>query len=736
MRQWWWGLGMVATLLAAPGVQAAGTDTDDEGMARVIVRYREGSTLAQDGGRQPQHAARLARQLGLALQDGHALGARTQSLRASGIGSAALAARLAARSDVEWAVPVRRKTVNAVTPNDPYFPGGQTTITPAAGQWYLRAPDSTIVSAVNALGAWAITTGSPGVTVAVLDTGVRGSHPDLSSKLNAGYDFVSRTSISNDGSGVDNDPTDPGDYSSASDTCGAGNSSWHGTQVSGLIAAATDNGIGIAGTGRDIRVQMVRVLGKCGGYDDDIQAGMRWAGGLSNASGCTSSSAATATCNPTPAQVINMSLGGTGACTAGYRTLIAELNAAGVSVIVAAGNDAGQAVSEPANCDGAIAVAGLRHSGTKVGYSNLGPEVSIAAPAGNCVNDSGQCLYPLMTTTNSGTTTPGSNTYSSGASAAVASLGTSFATPIVAGTVGLMLSANGNLTPAQVKSLLRSSARSFPTTGAQTANAPVCQAPNGTDQIECYCTTTTCGAGMLDAASAVSAAAALAGTPTAAISTSAGSVTVGSSVTLSGSSSTATSGRSIASYGWALTGGAGFATLNASSGASVTLTGVAPGSVTVQLTVVDSAGVSDTALAGVVVTAVGAPTAAFTLSPTNPTAGATVALDAAGSTATTGRTITGYQWQVTSGGSIASFSGSTTGSTATLATSGAGSVTVQLTVTDSAGATGVATQTVTVSGSSTASSGDGGGSGGGALGLNWLAALALAGLALGRPRRA
>ena len=130
---------------AAPHAATAG-DLDDDGNARVIVKYRQGSALAQSR----QGAQRLGRQLQLTLTDGHRLGARSQSLRGRGVSPQVLASRLAAQADVEWAVPVRRKTVQAVVPNDPLFADNQTAATPAAGQWYLRAPDATLVSAVAA----------------------------------------------------------------------------------------------------------------------------------------------------------------------------------------------------------------------------------------------------------------------------------------------------------------------------------------------------------------------------------------------------------------------------------------------------------------------------------------------------------------------------------------------------------------------------------------------------------
>jgi serine protease len=212
--------------------------------------------------------------------------------------------------------------------------------------------------------------------------------------------------------------------------------------------------------------------------------------------------------NPNTARVINMSLGSAGTCSAAYQDAVNQLTAASVVVVVSAGND-GLTVGTPANCSGVIAVAGVRHSGTKVGYSDLGTAVTISAPAGNCVNLTGTCLYPILTTSNTGTSTPVAGAagakYTGGGSDA--SLGTSFSAPLVSGTVALMLSANASLTPAQVISALKSTARAFPSTGAATG-VSACTAPTSVAQSsECYCTTTTCGAGMLDAGLAVAAAA-------------------------------------------------------------------------------------------------------------------------------------------------------------------------------------------------------------------------------------
>jgi serine protease len=357
------------------------------------------------------------------------------------------------------------------------------------------------------------------VVVAVLDTGVRFDHPDLKrftdggSLLN-GYDFVTNEFIGNDGTaGRDDDPSDPGDWLTAEDLAseaaraigctlagGAelGDSSWHGTQTAGLIGAITQNARGMAGLGGDgrrIRVLPVRVLGKCGGFDSDVIPAMRWAAGL-NVPGVPD--------NPNPARVINLSLGGAGACSAAYADAIREINRAGVVVVAAAGNTNGGEVNTPANCTGVIGVAGLRHLGTKVGFSDLGPEIAISAPAGNCVNVGGVCLYPLLTTTNSGTTTPVSADESYTEDGGNATAGTSFSSPLVAGTAALMLVAKSSLSTDEVRQLLQKSARTFPTSGDPNAVGTCPATDSGGDaEQSCYCTTSTCGAGMLDAGAAV-----------------------------------------------------------------------------------------------------------------------------------------------------------------------------------------------------------------------------------------
>lgn len=718
-------LGLVAgernPLRPAPVVRAAASE-----QARVIVRYKPGASLlrthaAQAGtGRALRYAQALAARHGLSLTDGRMLAERMQLVLGSGIGSQALAAKLAADPDVEWAaVDGRRHALLA--PNDPLYPDGLVGTTPAAGQWYLRANSGSVKSSVNVEPAWNQATGN-GVVVAVLDTGIT-NHPDLNSKVVQGYDFVGYSSAdvatANDGDLDDADPHDPGDWITAAEDasgefkdCGESDSSWHGTQVAGIIGAETNNGVGMAGIARDAQVLPVRVLGKCGGYDSDIVAGMYWAAGLS-VSGVP--------VNSHPAQVLNLSLGSQDECNAAYLAAMADLTAAGVVVVAAAGND-GLAVGTPANCPGMVAVAGLRHIGSKVGFSNLGPEITVGAPGGNCVNETGTCLYPLLSAVNTGTKSPLAATYSDGDNHLT--LGTSFSSPIVAGTVALMLQANPALTPAQVTSALKTSARAYPTTGGDSGSI-ACVAPTDTPQdSECYCTTGTCGAGMADAGGAVSRAKT---GPFPAIAASRLTAVEGGSATFNGGGSSVLSGRSVASYQWAITKGdtlASFTSATNASTAAIKTSGA--GHVEVQLTITDNLGASTSIRQPLEVTG-SALAAAINASPTAPEVGDNVALNASSSVVDAGRTITAYQWAITSGGTLASFSGATNASTATLATTAAGAVTVRLTITDSTGLQASTTRTLTISAASS-----GGGGGGGALSLWWGLGLLLAAAALRR----
>lgn len=303
-------LGAISGL--APAAWAAGSTASAE-PARVIVKLKSSSSLLQQAG--GERMQRMGQRMGLSLSDGRQIGARTHVATMRGKTSAALAAELSAQSDVEYAVVDQRRKALQVTPNDPLFGSGQSSPYPTDGQWYAHTADATLVSAINAPAAWALSTGSPSLVVAVVDTGVRYDHVDLAAKLLPGYNFISEAAIAGNSVGRSSDASDLGDYLTSSEIsanssvfsgCSASAaSSWHGTVVSGIIGADTNNGTGIAGMGWNVKILPVRVLGKCGGYDSDIIAGMRWAAGLS------------------------VSVSGTGTCSQAYLEAVSEVTAAG-----------------------------------------------------------------------------------------------------------------------------------------------------------------------------------------------------------------------------------------------------------------------------------------------------------------------------------------------------------------------------------------------------------------------
>jgi serine protease len=608
---------------------------------KTTVRHRSRSYTVTQAQTSAADVARLVQRIGLAIARS---GQLTPSMHVLYLprtlyGADVLNALALLRADgaVAFAAVDGKRYALQVMPNDPLFLPTASASPPANGQWYLGNPATSSITAgtppttyadlaaVDAVDAWTLTKGSSGIVIADVDTGVRFDHPDLlraglGGRLLPGYDFIGQdynpnspynglgTFLqANDGDGWDPDPSDPGDWISSADetemvfpstNCPVANSSWHGTRVVGIFGALTNNDLGIAGLTWGPWILPVRALGKCGGYDSNIIAGIEWAAGMSVTDPDTGEAAPD---NPYPADIINLSLGGgTDACSstgdgAAYFNALPQVIALGTLVVAAAGNESGP-VDLPGDCatviPGMMAVAGLRNVGTKVGYSSFGAQVSVSAPAGNCINTSGDCLRSMDTTTNLGLTVPipagsSGDSYTNEVSA---NLGTSFATPLVSGIAALMRSVNDNLTPVQLAARLESSATAFP---ANTGNLPVCPQTDP-DSSECACPATgQCGSGMVNAYAAVMAAQ----NPIAAVS-----VTAGDSVQLDASGSAAACGRTVASYQW--TPGSGVTLVSGGGTSRATVSG----SGLVTLTVTDNAGAHDSA--SVTVTGTGASSAA------------------------------------------------------------------------------------------------------------------------------
>lgn len=474
---------------AAPG-GAPAAPVGEAPVERLIVGYKSMTTEAKSDTAAAKDAKAKGEKAGESLEFDRRIGTGAALVDLGGeLGkkdSQDVMAAFEADPDVAFVVPDRRVYATAVTPNDTEYNRQWDLFETTAG---MRVP-----------GAWDKATGQ-GVKVAVIDTGYV-AHSDLASRMVAGYDFISDSFVANDGGGRDSNAADPGDWMLQGE-CGNNypaqdsGSSWHGTHVAGTIAAAANNSKGIAGIAYNATVQPVRVLGKCGGTTADIMDGITWASG---------GTVAGVPANPNPADVINMSLGGSGACDAGTQSAITAAVNRGTSIVVAAGNSNANAANfNPANCNNVITVAASDREGNRASYSNYGSIVDITAPGGETAVSSANGIWSTL---NSGSRGPVGENYK-------AYQGTSMAAPHVAGLAALMYQANPSITPAQVESAIKSSARTLPGT---------CSGG--------------CGAGLADAAATLGAG--TGGTPTGNVFTNAADVnildntTVTSSIPVSG----------------------------------------------------------------------------------------------------------------------------------------------------------------------------------------------------------
>jgi len=433
----------------------------------------------------------------------------------------AQAARLRLDPDVEWVVVNRLEKAASVSPLNVASQLGSNTGGYSSHFWaHPVAAGREGVAGFEA--AWATVGGRPSVSpvvVAVLDTG-KLEHPDVTGRILSGYDFVSQHS--NDGDGLDPDPTDPGDYmTTAVGDCKQQNSSWHGFNIISMLTAPYDSGKtagtqfgpGLLSPLPGAQVLPVRIGGGCGALLSDIIEGMLWASGVDYQGSPTR--------NPNPARIINLSFGSTGTCQTSsttdvlYRQTINTLTAKGVLVVASAGNGDGNtgytSPSRPASCPGVMAVTGLRSNGAKAVYANLVNGDPVSAGYYGIATVSGDRRDPatnksLNLLTNGGQTSATSDfrlddsfscIYSSAPEPCI-SEGTSFAVPQVVGVAALMMAVAPNLSGTEVRDIIMNTARTHATPGGAS-----CSATSPVQTGACECTTATCGKGILNADLAV-----------------------------------------------------------------------------------------------------------------------------------------------------------------------------------------------------------------------------------------
>ena len=327
-------------------------------------------------------------------------------------------------------------------PNDPYFNGTSPATYPY--QWALKntgqvPPGGTVNADIDATDAWDITTGSSNVIIGILDTGIpmqNGvlSHPDL--------EDPNRIILGpNETTDLDGDRDDYG----------------HGTHVTGIAAAETNNSTGIAGIDWNSKILVIKVFDAFGnGTYQTFYNGIQYAVNYVQN-------------NPGYKIVINYSGGGTSPSSV-MESAVSYANSYNVTIVASAGNDYGGAVDYPAayssSYSNVVAVSATDQNDVVASYSSVGPQVILSAPGGYGVYVDGNGV-----TRYNGPNNLGTNIYSTEPNYAFNLqtktdcsenygylAGTSMAAPQVTGTIGLMLSANPNLTPSQIRQILESSA--------------------------------------------------------------------------------------------------------------------------------------------------------------------------------------------------------------------------------------------------------------------------------------
>ena len=313
----------------------------------------------------------------------------------------AILEHLRKRSDVEFAefdslvqAIFEPSTSVAATyvPNDPYFSAAfASSHYGNISQWGPQA--------VSAPSAWQLTLGDPRIVIAIVDTGVDDTHPDLASKIVGEQSYVGSV---HDGFG-------------------------HGTHVAGIAAAATNNDLGIAGMCPKCSILSVKVLNNQGsGYISDVASGITYAASHG-------------------ARVISMSLAGNGRSET-LRKALQYAVANNALPVCAMGNSGSSSnTPEPAYWHDCLSVIATGQNGAKASFSNYGVKSDVAAPGVAILST--MPTYPVTLTTSYG--------YSTNYDALS---GTSMATPMIAGTAGLVLSQNPNLTPTQVAGIIMASA--------------------------------------------------------------------------------------------------------------------------------------------------------------------------------------------------------------------------------------------------------------------------------------